>query len=126
MPEYQLSNIKRALERQNVVVQTNEETDRHLDWAGASGATFESDNGLAVLLHSNPSRATVFEELIHVTQYRRGEIENNINSVANAEIAASEKLLRCAEAYRLTAEEIVETQRNLANWRNKLLKSEKE
>lgn len=89
--------------------------DSYLESKRVQAITYDYD---VIFLHSNPSRAAVFEELIHSAQYRDGKIDATERSKVLCEIEAKEKLLKYARAYRLTAAEIRETQ--------KLLKKDRE
>lgn len=105
-----LHKIMKAFERNGGSIQMNERIDRYLDSKGAQGITYSHD---VIFLHSNPSRATVFEELIHSAQYRNGKIDHTELSQVKAEIEAKEKLIRYSKAYRLTDAEIRETRKLL-------------
>lgn len=105
MPKYQVQRIAKAFSKNGGVIQMGVETDRHLDGMRAQGSTLAAG---IILLHTNPSRATVFEELIHSTQYKKGMNDGTPLSAARCEIEAKEKLLKYAEAYRLTKAEIRE------------------
>ena len=61
------------------------------------------------MLKQNPGRASVFEELIHATQYRNGENDGSYVSRLNCEIKAQKKLLRNNKAYKLTEAEVEQT-----------------
>ena len=61
------------------------------------------------MLKQNPGRASVFEELIHATQYRNGENDGSYVSRLNCEIKAQRKLLRNNKAYKLTEAEVEQT-----------------
>lgn len=61
------------------------------------------------MLKQNPGRASVFEELIHATQYRNGENDGSYVSRLNCEIKAQKKLLRNNKAYKLTETETEQT-----------------
>lgn len=115
MPEKQLNRIIKSFTDKGGVIQMDAQTDRYLeDYKQASGETL---NATTILLHTKPSRATVFEELIHTWQFRTGRIPANIalNTpeghliMSRCEVEAKEKLLRCAKAYGLTDAEIEET-----------------
>lgn len=86
------------------------EIDSYLENRRVQAITYDYD---VILMHSNPSRATVFEELIHSAQYRDGKIDDTELSKVLCEIEAKEKLLKHAKAYRLTEAEIRETRKLL-------------
>ena len=69
-----------------------------------------------ILLRQNPGRASVFEELIHATQFRQGLNDGSVVSRIKNEIAAQEMLLRNSKAYKLTTAEIKQTQSALASY----------
>lgn len=106
MPKKRLQKIVKGFKRKGGMVMVSKETDEYLEKLQATGVTLQSD---LILLHSNPSRATVFEELIHSAQYRDGKIDGSALSIVLCEIEAKEKLIRCAKAYRLSEAEILET-----------------
>lgn len=106
MPKYQVQRIAKAFSKNGGVIQMDTETDRHLDEMGAQGSTLAAD---IILLHTKPSRATVFEELIHSSQYKKGMNDGTPMAMVRCEIEAKEKLLKYAKAYRLTEAEIRET-----------------
>ena len=62
MPKEQIDKIQKVFTRRGGVMQMDSDTDAHLRKSGAEGAAL---NGDTILLMRNPSRATVFEELIH-------------------------------------------------------------
>ena len=105
-----LRKIMKAFERSGGSIQMSERIDRYLDSKGVQGITYSHD---VIFLHSNPSRATVFEELIHSAQYRNGRIDHTELSQVKAEIEAKEKLIRYSKAYKLTDAEIRETRKLL-------------
>lgn len=59
--------------------------------------------------YCNPSRASVFEELIHTYQYRTGKHDGSHVSRLKYEIEAQEKLSKHSKAYQLTEKEIEQT-----------------
>lgn len=69
-----------------------------------------------ILLHQKPGRASVFEELIHATQYRLGLNDGSVVSRIQNEIAAQEMLLKNSKAYKLTLVEIKQTQSALESY----------
>jgi len=72
------------------------------------------------LLKQNPGRASVFEELIHATQYRNGENDGSYVSRLNCEIKAQKKLLRNNKAYKLTETEVEQTKIVLQQYESEL------
>lgn len=110
MPQEQFERIQRAAAKNGIAILADEDSERYVLARGAEGITLNAET---VCLMRNPSRVAVFEELIHTAQYRRGEIDGTALSVVRAEIAAKEKLLRNAQAYRLTEIEIKNTEQLL-------------
>ena len=72
------------------------------------------------MLKQNPGRASVFEELIHATQYRNGENDGSYVSRLNCEIKAQKKLLRNNKAYKLTETEVEQTKIALQQYESEL------
>ena len=72
------------------------------------------------MLKQNPGRASVFEELIHATQYRNGENDGSYVSRLNCEIKAQKKLLRNNKAYKLTEAEVEQTKIVLQQYESEL------
>ena len=120
MPKKQFRRIARAFKAHGGVIQQSPETDEYLrNVAHAEGTTY---NATTILLMQKPSRASVFEELIHSEQYRNGRNDGSPKSRIMNEIEAQEKLLRNAKYYKLTEPEIIQTQEALAYYRKELEK----
>lgn len=98
-------------------MQTNEETDRYLESKHAEAITYDAKT---ILIHSNPSRASVFEELIHSAQYRLGQNNGSYVSRLECEISAQQKLIRNSKAYKLTVPEIEQTKKALEAYQKEL------
>ena len=114
----QFRRIAKAFKLQGGVIQQNPETDEYLrNVAHAEGTTY---NATTILLLQKPSRASVFEELIHTAQYRNGRNDGSTKSRFLNEIEAQEKLLRNAKYYKLTYPEIIQTQKALAQYKQDL------
>ena len=109
--------IQRAFERKGRIFRADDESERYCNARGAEGITLNADT---VLFVKNPSRAAVFEELIHTGQFRSGKIDGTAISRVRAEIDAKERLLKHSKAYRLSDAEIDETERLLENDRKDL------
>ena len=62
----------------------------------------------------------MFEELIHATQFRKGENDGNYESRLLCEIAAQEKLLRHQKVYKLTQTEVKQTESALEQYKKEL------
>ena len=110
MPHEQFERIKRRFERQGGLFVMDEYAQEILNARGVEAITYCADT---ILLRPHPSRAAVFEELIHVTQYRLGENDGAKYSKLICEIKAQQKLLRNKEAYQLTQQDIDLTIHNL-------------
>ena len=117
MPQKQCDRIRRAAEKRGIAILSDADSERYVLSRGAEAITLNADT---ICLMRNPSRVAVFEELIHATQYKRGEIDGTPLSIAKAEVAAKEKLLRHAKAYGLTDIEIENTQKLLDDDRKAL------
>ena len=102
MPEEQRERIFAQLKANGVSVTMDDE---YLDmrslaqgaYVGAS--TFSQDT---VIFRSRPTRSEVFEELIHLTQFKQGRNNATEIDIARNEIEAAEKLIRCQEAYEIS------------------------
>ena len=110
MPKEQFDAIARGFARQGGEIRTDAEARAFLDWKKVEGATIDEK---LIFLRENPSRSAVFEELIHTAQIRNGEIVEIPKDAILAEIHAKEKLLKYADAYKLTDAEIDATRRLL-------------
>lgn len=119
MPREQLDRIVAAFRQHGGVMQMDEATDAFLKMRGVEAITY---NASTILMSTEPSRAAVFEELIHTRQWRTGELIDDPISKARAEISAKEKLLQNAKAYRLTDGDIEITRQLLEKDREDLSK----
>jgi hypothetical protein len=117
MPKRQLQKIVKAFRRNGGVMQMDDITDAYLSNKHAEAITY---NEKTILLRQNPGRAAVFEELIHATQFRKGENDGTYESRLMCEISAQEKLLKYQKAYKLTAEEVKQTESALKAYRKEL------
>ena len=86
---------------------------RYLDAMGAEAMIIDSD----LILHRGeiPSASAMFEEMIHLQQNRSDGMIDSSDFVTRdiREIEANKKLLKNAEAYGLTKEDISDIERNL-------------
>ena len=119
MPKRQLQRIVKAFRRQGGIIQMNDATDAYLLSKNAEGVTLNENT---ILLRQKPGRASVFEELIHATQFRQGMNDASITSRIQNEIAAQKMLLRNSEAYKLTPVEVKQTQSALVSYIKELEK----
>ncbi|MDD6176134.1 MAG: hypothetical protein PUC59_10340 [Firmicutes bacterium] len=117
MPKKQFQKIEKRFKTNGGVFQYGEETDRYLESKHAEAITY---NAKTILFKRHPGRASVFEELIHATQYRTGENDGSYLCRLQCEIAAQKKLLKYSKAYSLTAPEIEQTKIALAAYENDL------
>lgn len=117
MPKKQLHRIEKAFRKQGGTIQYSKEIDAYLDSKQAEAITYDAHT---ILLKTNPGRASVFEELIHATQYKNGENDGSYISRLKCEIAAQKKLLSNCKAYRLTEQEISQTEQALAAYEREL------
>lgn len=113
MPKRQLQRIVKGFKRQGGIIQMDDATDLYLQSKNAEAITYNQNT---ILLRQKPGRASVFEELIHATQYRQGLNDGSTISRIQNEIAAQEMLLRNSEAYKLTPAEIKQTQLALESY----------
>ena len=117
MPKKQLLRIERAFKKRGGMIQRDKETDNYLVKRNAEGITI---NANTILLKQKAGRASVFEELIHSTQYKNGKNNGSYYSRLQCEIEAQEKLLKYAKAYRLSENEIRQTEDALEHYKKEL------
>ena len=117
MPKKQLHRIIRKFKANGGIIQMNDNTDSYLEKNHAEAVTYDSKT---ILLKQNPSRASVFEELIHATQYREGKNDGSYKSRLLCEIEAQNKLLKNAKAYKLTQKEVDQTKAALEAYNSEL------
>ncbi len=117
MSKKQLQKIVKAFRKNGGIIQMNGMTDAYLAGKHAEAITY---NEKTILLKQKPGRAAVFEELIHATQFRKGENDGSYESRLLCEIAAQEKLLRYQKAYKLTQEEVKQTESALKAYQMEL------
>ena len=117
MPNEQFRRIKKRFKAHGGIIQQNDETDVYLIKKHVEGITYNENT---ILLMKKPSRASVFEELIHTAQYRDGKIGATRKSRVICEIEAQKKLLKYAKAYKLTSREIEQTKRALSGYEKEL------
>ena len=77
MPKKQLQRIVKTFRRQGGVIQMNDATDAYLLAKNAEAITLNENT---ILLRQKPGRASVFEELIHATQFHQGLIDGSVTS----------------------------------------------
>ena len=119
MPKKQLHKIEKCFKKQGGIIQRSSEIDSYLQEKNAEAITYDAHT---ILLKSNPGRASVFEELIHATQYKNGENDGSYISRLMCEISAQEKLLTHQKAYKLTEKEIIQTTEALKTYKEELNK----
>lgn len=117
MPKKQFRNIKKAFRKQGGIIQQSDEIDAYLEKKHAEGITYNAE---IILLKQNPSRASVYEELIHTAQYKKGKNDGSAKSCLINEIEAQEKLIKHAKAYKLTEPEIKQTEKALKKYQKDL------
>ena len=117
MPKKQFRKIEKHFKANGGIIQYNEETDAYLKSKNAEAITY---NEKTILLKQNPSRASVFEELIHATQYRNGENDGSYINRLKCEISAQKKLIKYSKAFKLTNNEIIQTKKALAAYEKEL------
>lgn len=110
MPKSKLQRIAKAYKRNGGKIDQTDEAEAFLAFRKAQGITL---NSKTILLSKAPTRATVFEELIHSAQWRDGKCDGTAFSVLKCEVEAKKKLLQYASAYGLSKAEIRETKKLL-------------
>ena len=99
MPEEQRERIFARLRAQGVSVTISDEYLDNRSLAMGSYVAAITYNGDTIVFREDPTRSEVFEELIHVAQFRSGQNEASAKEKALHEIAAAEKLIRNRTAY---------------------------
>ena len=117
MPKKQLRKIIKSFKAKGGIIQMNDETDKYLDDKRVEAITYNKDT---ILLHQNPGRASVFEELIHSAQYRDGKNDGSYKSRLLNEIEAQKILIKNAKAYKLADFEIEQTKIALRGYEEEL------
>lgn len=117
MPRKQFRKIAKSFKQNGGIMQFDEITERYLDSKNAEAITY---NANTILIRQNPSRASVFEELIHTEQYRNGRNDGSYKSRLECEIEAQKKLIKYSKAYKLTEQEVFQTQKALEAYENEL------
>lgn len=117
MPKKQFQRIVKKFRANGGLIQFNAETDAYLISKNAEAITYNENT---ILIRQNPGRASVFEELIHTAQYRKGRNDGSYASRLRCEIEAQEKLLKNAKIYQLTEPEIQQTRKALEAYQNEL------
>ncbi len=112
MDAERFERIKSAFERNGGIIDQSEEAQKLLKYHNAEAATL---NDKTILLKPQPTKAAIFEELIHTAQYRTGRATGA--NIVEMEIEAARKLLRFADRYKLTKED----RRQIQNRLNRLL-----
>ena len=119
MPDEQFTRIQKRFERNGGIFSKDKEANDYVVARHKEAITLNADT---VVFRYNPSRAAVFEELIHTFQYKTGKLDGSELRRCLCEIEAKEKLLRYSKAYGLTDKEVEITKRlleedkkNLAN-----------
>ena len=96
------NKIKIGFEKKGGIIASSNEIDKHLIKNNAMAATLNENT---ILIRSNriPTAATMFEELIHTTQYATGRATGA--NWLDMEIEAKEKLIQNKRAYEITDKE---------------------
>ena len=122
MPKKQLQKIEKAFKKRGGIIERSKDIDSYLDSKNAEAITY---NQQIILLKSNPGRASVFEELIHATQYKKGQNDGSYESRLRCEIEAQQKLIKHSKAYKLTKAEIEQTKASLETYKKEYEKYKK-
>lgn len=117
MPKKQLQRIVKSFKAQGGIILMNDSIDEYLTSKQAEAITYDSKT---ILLKQHPSRASVFEELIHTAQYRTGKNNGSYESRLKCEIAAQKKLIKYSKVYKLTDIEIYQTKQALESYTKEL------
>lgn len=117
MPKKQLLRIEKCFKRRGGTIRRGDDIDDYLVSKKAEAITYNQDT---ILLKKSPGRASVFEELIHATQYKNGDNDGSYLSRLKCEISAQEKLLKNAKAYKLTESEIKQTKIALEEYKKEM------
>lgn len=117
MPKKQLRKIVKGFAKQGGKIQMDAYTDEYLKSKKAEAITYNMNT---ILVHTNPGRAAVFEELIHATQYRQGKNDGSYVSRVLCEIEAQKKLLKYQNEYKLTKQEVKQTKLALDSYEKEL------
>lgn len=122
MPKKQFMRICKAFRRQGGIICMGPEIDVLLENRGAEAITYDAST---ILFHTNPSRAAVYEELIHTYQFKTGQNDCTPKRRVICEIEAQKKLLKYSKEYCLTDIEIQQTKMVLLLYENELKKLER-
>jgi len=119
MPKDELNKVLNELRNEGIYVELGtKRVDLRLEQKGVSGSTM----GDIILLHSNPSRATVYEERTHAyiqqNPERYGIMFSEIGT-AKEEMVVANSLLKNAKEYKLTDDEIMQTEYFLKDYTRK-------
>lgn len=117
MPKKQLQRIVKAFRKNGGMIQMSDATDAYLASKHAEAITYDAKT---ILLRQKAGRAAVFEELIHATQYRQGKNDGSYENRLLCEIEAQEKLIKYQKAYKLTKEEVIQTEKALKSYQKEL------
>ncbi|MBL4847828.1 MAG: RHS repeat-associated core domain-containing protein, partial [Planctomycetes bacterium] len=108
IPPEQFAKMKAAFEKNGGTISQNADAQRYLKMRNAEGITFNKDT---MLLPPNPTTSAVYEEFIHVGQFRRGMV--NSSSIIQNEIDAAQRLIKNAGPWGIPASETAQTQARL-------------
>ena len=117
MPKKQFQKVVKSFKAKGGLIQFDDATDAYLASKNAEAITYDAKT---ILLKQNPGRASVFEELIHATQYRTGQNDGSYLKRLECEIEAQEKLLKYSKAYKLTDKEVRQTKHALTAYKKEL------
>ena len=117
MPKKQFQKVVKSFKAKGGLIQFDDATDAYLAGKNAEAITYDAKT---ILLKQNPGRASVFEELIHATQYRTGQNDGSYLKRLECEIEAQEKLLKYSKAYKLTDKEVRQTKHALTAYKKEL------
>ncbi|RYD26077.1 MAG: hypothetical protein EOP87_23340 [Verrucomicrobiaceae bacterium] len=115
MDPAKFERMKAAFERAGGTIDQSADAVRYLDMRGAEGLTLNAET---MLLRPNPSASAVFEEFIHVGQFRRGRIDSSSGLLM--EIEAAERLINNRKAWGIPSSETRATIDRLRGFREML------
>lgn len=112
MDKKQFEKIKAGCTKNGIIIKQDREAQDILDFYKVEAMTL----GDIIMLRPNPTRSAIFEELIHVTQSRRGKITSSIKDRTLCEIEAKEKLIKHQKAYKIPDSENEKTKTQLKDY----------
>lgn len=116
-----LARMKAAYERQGGTIHQSPEIDAFMKRNNKEGQTWDKDN---IVLPNAPTTSAVFEEFIHVRQFRKGRVDELVDKYDAVEaerlieIEAQEILIRNQKAWKIPDSENEQTIKRLEDLRS--------